>query len=52
MAAIHFNENYNRKQAKTRDAKERIMIAFPKQKQGEFIPKPVPEPKTCKLYYL
>ena len=53
MAAMHFNENYNCKQAKTRDGKERIMIGFPKQKQGQFTPKPVPEPKTYrKLYYL
>ena len=52
MAAMHFNENFNRKQAKTKDGQERIMIAFPKQKQGEFTPKPVPVPKTyCKLHY-
>lgn len=51
MAALHFNENYNREQAKTRDGKERIKIAFPKQKRGEFTPKPVPVSKTYRKLF-
>lgn len=46
IAALHFNENYDREQAKTKDGAERIKISFPKQKQGGFTPKPVPVPKT------
>ena len=43
---MHFNENYGRAQAVTKSGKERIQIAFPKQKQGEFTPKIVPVAKT------
>ena len=46
IAALHFNENYGWEQAKTSTSSERIRIVFPKQKQGEFIPKPIPVPKT------
>ena len=46
LAALHFNENYDRAQAKTRDGTERIRIVFPKQKKGEFTPKPVPVAET------
>jgi len=46
LAVLHFNENYDRAQAKTKDGTERIGIAFPKQKRGEFTPKPIPVPKT------
>ena len=46
LAALHFNENFERAQAKTRDGSERIRIVFPKQKKGEFTPKPVPVSKT------
>ena len=31
---------------RTASGSERIKIAFPKQKKGEFTPKPVPVPKT------
>ena len=51
MAALHFNENYNREQAKTKDGKERIKIVFPKQKRGEFTPKPVPVSKTYRKLF-
>ena len=46
IAAMHFNENYGREQATTKDGAERIQIVFPKQKQGEFNPKIVPVQKT------
>lgn len=46
MAAMHFNENYGRKQATTKAGAERIRIVYPKQKQGEFTPKIVPVAKT------
>ena len=46
MAALHFNENYERAQAKTAQGQERIRVVFPKAKHGEFTPKPVPIPKT------
>lgn len=52
MAALHFNENYGRKQARTASGSERIRIAFPKQKKGEFTPKPVPVPKTYRMSVL
>ena len=43
---MHFNENFGRAQATTKSGAERIKITFPKQKQGEFIPKIVPVPQT------
>ena len=46
LAALHFNENFQREQAKTASGSERIRIVFPKQKKGEYTPKPVPVPKT------
>ena len=46
VAAMHFNENFGRDQAKTESGAERIKIVFPKQKAGEFTPKIVPIPKT------
>ncbi|XP_065901685.1 uncharacterized protein [Dysidea avara] len=46
IAAMHFNENYKRPQAFTRDGKERRRLTFPKSKQGECTPKVVPVPKT------
>ena len=46
IAAMHFNENYGRAQATTKEGKERIRIVFPKQKQGNFTPKIVPVAKT------
>ena len=50
LAALHFNENFGRKQAKTLAGAERIRIVFPKQKQGEFTPKPIPAPRTYSKY--
>ena len=50
MAALHFNENFGREQARTASGSERIKIVFPKQKKGEFTPKPVPVPKTCSMF--
>ena len=41
-----FNENFGRAQATTMSGKERIQIAFPKQKHGDFTPKIVPVEKT------
>jgi len=49
MAALHFNENYQRPQAMTASGSERIRIVYPKHKQGEFTPKPVPVPKTYSM---
>ena len=48
LAALHFNENFDREQAKTREGVERLCIAHPKgkQKKGDFTPKPIPVPKT------
>ena len=46
LAALHFNENYNRPQAKTKDGTERIGLVFPKAKKGECTPKPVPVSKS------
>ena len=44
--ALHFNENFGREQAKTAAGTEKLQICFPKSKQGEFTPKPIPVPKT------
>jgi len=49
MAALHFNENFDREQAKTASGTERIRIVFPKHKKGEFTPKPVPVAKTYSM---
>ena len=49
MAALHFNENYQRPQAMTASGSERIRIVYPKHKQGEFTPKPVPVTKTYSM---
>ena len=50
MAALNFNENYQRPQAMTASGSERIRIVYPKhKKQGEFTPKPVPVPKTYSI---
>jgi len=46
IAALHFNENFGREQAKTAAGAEKLRICFPKSKQGEFTPKPIPIPKT------
>ena len=50
IAALHFNKNYGWEQAKTSAGSERIRIVFPKQKQGEFTPKPIAVPKTYSMY--
>lgn len=47
---MHFNENVNREQAKTAAGKERIKIVFPKQKKGDFTPKPIPVNKTYSTF--
>ena len=49
MAALHFNENYQCPQAMTASGSEWIRIVYPKHKQGEFTPKPVPVPKTYSM---
>lgn len=35
MAALHYNENANRAQAKTKTGQERFNLRFPKYKKGE-----------------
>ena len=39
MAALHFNKNFDREQAKTASGSEQIRIVFSKHKKGEFTPK-------------
>ncbi|XP_065908498.1 uncharacterized protein [Dysidea avara] len=46
LAILHFNENFGRPQARTREGKERLAIAYTKAKAGECTPKPIPVPKT------
>ena len=49
---VHFNENFGRQQAITKDGKERIKFYFPKVKQGECTPKIVPvQPTYRKLNF-
>ena len=50
MAALHFNENFGREQAKTASGSEWFRIVYPKQKKGEFTPKPVLVPKTYRMF--
>ena len=52
MAALHFNENYNRAQAKTASGNEWIRIVYAKHKQGEFTLKPVPVLKTYSMFVM
>ena len=52
IAALHFNENFTREQAKTSSGAEQIRIVFPRQKQGDFTPKPIPVPKTYSMLCL
>ena len=37
LAALHFNENSNRKQAITKSGKERYDVVFPKYKKGGYV---------------
>ena len=41
IAAMHFNENYNRPQVVTKDGREGIHLTFPKSKQGKCMTKTV-----------
>ena len=50
MAALHFNEKFGCEQARTASGSERIKIVFPRQKKGEYIPKPVPVPKSYCMF--
>lgn len=52
IAALHFNENYGREQAKTSTGTERMGFAYRKEKHGEPTPKPIPVPKTYSTYYM
>jgi hypothetical protein len=36
LAVLHFNENYGRDQARTKDGTARYKIAYPKFKKGEY----------------
>lgn len=46
MAALHFNENANRKQAVTKKGEERYDIVFPKYKKGGYVVRKVVEDPT------
>ena len=37
LAALHYNENANKKQAKTKDGEDRYSVCFPKYKKGGYI---------------
>ena len=37
LAALHFNENSNREQARTKEGEEQYDIVFPKYKKGGYI---------------
>lgn len=45
-ATLHFNENHDHEQAKTKNEAKSSKISFPKQKEGAFTLKPVSIPKT------
>ena len=46
IAAMHFNENSNRKQAVTRKGEHRFSIVFPKYKKGGYVVKRVVQAPT------
>ena len=46
LAALHFNENSNRKQVVTRDGREQYDIIFPKYKKGGYVVRKVLETPT------
>ena len=46
IAAMHFNENFGRPQARTNTGQERMKITFSKAKQGESTPKIIPVEQT------
>lgn len=46
LAALHFNENSNKKQAKTRAGTDRYAISFPKYKEGGHIVRRIKEKST------
>ena len=46
FARLRVKENFGRPQARTREGKERLAIAYTKAKAGECTPKPIPVPKT------
>lgn len=51
MAALHFNENTNRKQAQTKGGEDRYDIIFPKYKKGGYVVrKVVQNPTYGKLF--
>ena len=50
LAALHFNENFDRAQDKPLDGNERIHIVFPEQKKGKFTAKPIPVAMTFNKY--
>ena len=53
LAALHFNENANRKQAVTKRGEERYDVVFPKYKKGGYIVrKVVQDPTYGKLLYM
>ena len=41
LAALHFNENANREQSRTKEGEEQYDIVFPKYKKGGYIVKKV-----------
>ena len=46
LAALHFNENSNQKQAITKKGERQFSIVFPKYKKGGYIVKKVTEEAT------
>lgn len=46
LAALHFNENSNNLQARTKDGKARYSISFPKNKHGEHVVKKIATQST------
>lgn len=50
IAALHYNENSNKIQAKTKDGKPRYNIYFPKAKKGEYSVKPIMQASTFGKY--
>lgn len=51
MAALHFNENANRKQAQTKGGEDRYDIIFPKYKKGGYVVRRVVQNPTYGRFF-
>ena len=51
MAALHFNENANRKQAQTKGGEDRYDVIFPKYKKGGYVVRKIVQNPTYSRFF-